>query len=313
MFVYLDLVEQFSCKQCGTCCRNNWLVTVDEAGYRRNRELFQARGRSAEFLQAFIPLASEADYGEYARIAKREDGGYWFLTPQHLCRLQQIAGHEHLDTVCQWFPRYPMDTERGIELSLSFSCPAALNLALRAEPLRVIRSEKLPIATMPIDFINHVYPSQQPENSALRYYFEIEQHLIGLLQERQIPLVDRLLLVRGFVIELGRFADPESMGRDINNLRQADYAKMDQMASSQVQGMDSPVHWLIENYFVNFIFRKSLYVHGLAKTVRQFDRMQERLRKPLGGTGNARADTQATVDVILQMELEYNHNSRKIL
>ncbi len=309
MFVYLDIVEKFTCRQCGVCCRNNWLVTVDEAGYRRNRELFQAAGREDEFLQAFVPLLSEADYGEYARIAKRAGGGCWFLTPENLCRLQQIAGHEHLDTVCQCFPRYPMDTERGIELSLSFSCPAAVKLALREQPLRIVRSEDSPIPRLPLDFVNHVYPCQQPEHSALRYYFEIEQHLIDLLQQRQLTMAERLSMTRRFVTALECLADPERMGREINCLVQSDYERIDEITPVGGADRSGPVQWLIENYFVNFIFRKSLYSNGFAKTLQQLGLMQERL----GGflREGVACDENDVAQVILQLELEYNHNSRK--
>jgi len=78
IFVYLDIVREFSCKQCGVCCRNHWLVTVDEAGYRRNRDLFGAAGDGAEFRQAFIPLGTAADYGEFARIAKKQQAAAGF-------------------------------------------------------------------------------------------------------------------------------------------------------------------------------------------------------------------------------------------
>lgn len=309
MFVYLDIVEKFACQQCGVCCRNNWLVTVDEAGYLRNRELFQAAGREDEFLQAFVPLLGEADYGEYARIAKRASGGCWFLTPENLCRLQQIAGHEHLDTVCQWFPRYPMDTQRGIEFSLSFSCPAALKLALREQPLRIVRSEESPIPRLPLDFVNHVYPSQQPEHSALHYYFEIEQHLIDLLQQRKLALTERLSMTRRFVTALECLTDPEKMGREINCLVGSDYERIDALASAGGPDRGGPAQWLIENYFVNFIFRKSLYSNGFAKTLQQLGLMQERL----GGYLHEGVifDENDVAQAILQLELEYNHNSRK--
>lgn len=129
MFVYLDIVEEFSCKQCGACCRNDWLVTVDEPGYRRNQSLFASQQRSEEFSTAFIPIRSGQEPGEYASIAKNENGACHFLDEQNMCRLQKLGGHEHLDRVCQLFPRYPMDTARGVEISLSFSCPEALRLA----------------------------------------------------------------------------------------------------------------------------------------------------------------------------------------
>ncbi|MHC1761144.1 MAG: flagellin lysine-N-methylase [Negativicutes bacterium] len=309
IFVYLDIVREFSCKQCGVCCRNHWLVTVDEAGYRRNQDLFGATGDGAEFRQAFIPLGTAADYGEFARIAKKAAGGCWFLTEQNLCALQQRAGHDHLDAVCQWFPRYPMDTERGIEISLSFSCPAAVQLAVREQPLQIVRNERLPIDMMPQNFVTHVYPSQQPENSALRYYFEMEGHLIHVLQFRKLSLLERLAMVRQTIDSLSRLTAPDTMGRDINRLFQADYDRLD--AALARLSAEGPLHWLIENCFVNFIFRKSLYSHGFAKGLKRFDLFQERLNVFMQKADPDDEDVLAASAAIVQLELEYNHNGGK--
>ena len=57
MILYLDIVADFVCQQCGACCNNDWLVTVDEAGYRRNQRLFEQAGRQDEFFAAFHPRA----------------------------------------------------------------------------------------------------------------------------------------------------------------------------------------------------------------------------------------------------------------
>ena len=310
MFVYLDIVKDFVCKQCGVCCRNNWLVTVDAQGYQRNKDLFLSTGREEEFLQAFALLQEDADYGEYARIAKRPEGGCWFLTTGNLCQLQQLAGHEHLDAVCQWFPRYPMDTERGVEISLSFSCPAAVQLASGGEPLRLVRSEISPIAMTPLDFVTHVYPSQKPENSAMRYYFEIEGHLIDVLQSRSVSLTDRLGLVRQTMVRLAHLQDSETMGQDINLLFQENYDRLDVLEAAGENG-SGPLHCLAENYFVNFIFRKNLYDHGFAQTLRQLGLMQERLAKYLCEQQAGNEDIAELASVIVQLELEYNHNRRK--
>ena len=93
VYVYLDIVGDFVCQQCGVCCNNDWLVTVDEAGYRRNQRLFEQAGRPEEFAQAFLPLGGAAELGEYARIAKRPSGGGCFLTARHRTVAQlQLSG-----------------------------------------------------------------------------------------------------------------------------------------------------------------------------------------------------------------------------
>jgi len=31
MYIYLDIVEQFSCEMCGTCCRNDFFRIINNA------------------------------------------------------------------------------------------------------------------------------------------------------------------------------------------------------------------------------------------------------------------------------------------
>lgn len=307
MFIYLDIVEQFSCKQCGECCNRDWLVTVDEAGYRRNEELFANAGKTAEFRLAFS-IMQKGDVGEYARIHKKAGGACWFLTDGKLCSLQQVAGHEHLDSVCQWFPRYPMDTDRGIELSLSFSCPEALRLAMRETPLRIVRSHASPIMRRPTDFVAHVYPSRKAFSDPLRYYFELEGHLIDVLQERRLSLTARLELVRktltGFAETEGVEA-PESM---IKRLVQANYACMD--STDTDAAVSGPAEWLAENFFVNYIFRKNIYTKGLREAERTLAMLEERLRLYPGQAAEAEEHLATLQKTMVGLELELNHQSR---
>ena len=309
MILYLDIVADFVCQQCGACCNNDWLVTVDEAGYRRNQRLFEQAGRQDEFFAAFHPLGPAGELGEYARIAKRPSGGCWFLSAENLCCLQQVAGHQHLDTVCQWFPRYPMNTERGIELSLSFSCPAAVRLAMRQAPLRIVRSVDSPIDSTPVEFVRHVYPGQQPQDSILRYYFELEGHLIDLLQARQVPLADRFDLVESSLLAMGQWTEPEQFGRQLNELFRCNYGRIDALAEADEPGV-CPATWLVENYFVNLLFRKNLFVHGVTGLQRQLSQLWRQVLPCLGQAADT-GDTKPLEQLIVALELEWNHNSRR--
>ncbi|MBP2664037.1 MAG: hypothetical protein H6Q71_1985 [Firmicutes bacterium] len=159
---------------------------MDETSYRRNEALFTSTGRKAEFDQAFIRLKEAAGYGEYAYIAKQDRGGCWFLDTNNRCRLHKEAGHSHLDAVCQTYPRYPMSTSRGIELTLSFSCPAVLKLADREEPLAIIKADQQPMAFPENNYAVEIYPQQQSPWEPLHYYFELETHFIDILQCRSL-------------------------------------------------------------------------------------------------------------------------------
>jgi lysine-N-methylase len=238
MYIYIDFVPMFTCACCGTCCRNDWLVTVDEAGYERNRAFFARTGRAGEFAAAFRPLAGKRAAGEYAAIAKRPGGGCWFLRADNLCRLHREAGHEHLDGVCRLFPRYPMRTARGTEATLSFSCPEVLRLVERAAPLAIIRAEEAPTRLDGDGFTAEVFPGQQPLNSVLRYYFELEHHFIDIIQCRGLTVAGRLDFLAATAAALASLPSSPSIGREVDNLIRRNYDRLDATAGAGAIALD---------------------------------------------------------------------------
>lgn len=298
MFIYTDIVEQFSCQMCGNCCRNDWQVTLDEASYRRNEALFTAGGRAQEFEQVFIRLGQEAGYGEYAYVAKQAGGGCWFLTPKNTCRLHQEAGHSHLDAVCQTFPRYPMNTARGVELTLSFSCPAVIKLADRQAPLRIVKSEQQPIDLAAGSYAAEVYPRQHKAGNPLHYYFEWETHFIDILQCRSLPLAERLVFLDQTISEIDRLNQSETIASQLTALFNRNYDYLDTLAAPSLAGSSA----LLENFLVSFVFKKPFYLYGLTKSRRLLARMWQQI---------SQADN--LTDTIMQLEFQYMHNRKTLL
>lgn len=311
MFIYLDILPQFKCAMCGECCRREWLVTVDEAGYRRNGQLFARLGQGEEFRAAFVPLANNAAAGEYAAITKRPAGGCWFLGADNLCRLQLTAGHEHLDGVCRLFPRYPMNTARGIEITLSFSCPEVLRLLERPEPLAVVRSEEAPLAVEKGSFTAEVFPSQQPRHSPLFYYFELEHHFIDIVQCRALPLSARLQLLADTVRRLGRLAPNEAAGRGLTAIIADNYACLDAAAEGGTAARTT-AEVLLEHFFVNLIFKKIFYLYGLEQAMALLAEMWQRLATARGRAAGPADDLAITRTAVMEIEFEYCHNRQAL-
>jgi lysine-N-methylase len=205
-----------------------------------------------------------------------------------------------------------MDSERGIELSLSFSCPAAVKLALREAPLQIVRAESSPIPMLPVEFVRHVYPGQQQPQSILRYYFELEGHLIDLLQARQLSLSARLELAQRSLRQIDTWQEPAEFGQLLNRLFQANYAELDAAADRQAQAQGGSASWLAENYYVNFLFRKNLYVDGVIDFLGQLDRMTQKIIPCMERSAGAN-DTTELEQLIVVQELDWNHNSRSRL
>lgn len=308
MYIYWDAVSHFRCQQCGLCCRRDWLITVDETSYRRNRAWFAANHNEAEFTRAFQPLATSSGIGEYAAIAKKPAGGCWFLEDNSLCRLHRLAGHQHLDSVCQVYPRFPVQTARGTEITLSFSCPAVLALVSRPEPLVFIRADEPPIPLNPESCTASVFPSQQPAHSPLRYYFELEFHFIDLIQNRRLPLAPRVELVARMAEELAALQDDEPQTA-ISRCIEANFAVLD-AAPAEEASPELTADILSEHYLANFIFKKPFYLYGL----QQGSTLLRTVWRLLAKAAAASADPlSATRQTIMELELEYGHNRQALL
>ena len=308
LYSYFDLFASFQCQMCGVCCRNDWMVTVDEASYQRNSALFLQTGRADEFHKAFIPITS-ASLGEYARIAKQPQGECWFLKPDNLCRLHQEVGHNQLDVVCQTFPRYPMGTARGIELTLSFSCPTVVKLASESY-VAVIRSENRPVNLYSTNFVTEVYPQQYPKNTPLHFYFELEQHFINILQWRNIPMEQRIHFLCKTADRIGSLQGDDT-GRELNRIINRDYAVLDSLGSYDLSPDASAI--LVENFFVNCIFKKLLYVHGLKSGADLLKLFWQHIQIASGNIPNRAVKWEQICSAIIELEFEYSHHRSRFL
>lgn len=307
MFNYPDIVKQFCCKMCGACCRHNWLVTVDEAGFNRNRHLFYKMGKAAEFTRAFQRITGPAGPGEYAYIAKDADGVCRFLQTDNLCMLHRLAGHDHLDSVCQTFPRYPMNSSRGIEVTLSFSCPAALQMVERVEPLHILRADERPVAFTEDSFVEHVFPRQKRSTDPLYYYFELEQHFIDILQCRAVALAERMALLQQTVQQISGADDKAVPGQRLNRIFADNYTFMEG-AGNLPPVEKAMAEIIIEHYLVNIIFRKIFYTYGLAKGWRILNKFYRFIRFAACATGDEKNTMETTKRAVVELEFRFGHH-----
>lgn len=311
MYVYLDIVKDFQCQMCGVCCRREWLVTVDEASYHRNKKLFSAQGKAAEFEKAFIPLEKQTTPGEFAFITKKAWGGCWFLTEDNCCRLHRDAGHEHLDTVCQTFPRYPMDTSRGMEVTLSFSCPAVMEKVRRIDPLTIIRSSEPPTAFNEEASVVSVYPKQRHKFDVFRYYFELEHHCIDILQWRGAGIAERLRLLEETIGAVAAVCKQSLCSQDMKAVFYRNYEMMDKLPAGKEKEELCTPEILAEHFLVNLLFKKVLYLYGQKRTMQLFWDSWQSIEESCRNKEREEA-LLAAAQVIMDIELQYGHNRQAL-
>lgn len=123
----LDLPDNvvFTCQNSGACCRNDWLIGVDEASHERLRTVDWPRydrslGPGEKFTKLPLPLAS----GETITFARKPDGACVFLDAETKCSIHRHLGYDAKPQVCREFPYSFVETPDGIAVGVSFACTA---------------------------------------------------------------------------------------------------------------------------------------------------------------------------------------------
>jgi Fe-S-cluster containining protein len=115
----------FTCQNSGACCRNDWLIGVDDTSYQRLRHTDWARVDPAlppgeKFATLPHPLAS----GETRTFARTAGGACVFLDRDTRCSIHRHLGARAKPQVCREFPYTFIETPDGVSVGLSFACTA---------------------------------------------------------------------------------------------------------------------------------------------------------------------------------------------
>lgn len=126
-----------------------------------------------------------------------ESGRCKALTADGRCQWQLELGYEYLSDVCKVYPRLIFASSRGLEFSLSFSCPAAAATLKQAEPVSFTLEEA---GTSEFFFmrpseVGYYAPERLPATDLKTHYFLIEAGLIRIIQDRSYTIGERLILI----------------------------------------------------------------------------------------------------------------------
>jgi lysine-N-methylase len=126
----LDAEQQFTCSQCGRCCRRPWeiVVTPSEAESYRKRNasrLYRERASGPEG-SARDPFELIPGTRGFHRIRKRDDGACGFLSPENRCRLHEELGGARKPLTCRMFPFRFHPVDDAVRVTTSFCCPTTI-------------------------------------------------------------------------------------------------------------------------------------------------------------------------------------------
>jgi lysine-N-methylase len=148
----LPTIQNWSCHQCGNCCREYYVSVTDEEKQRIEQQGWAAR---PEFqgTPLFAWYAGPPWRKEY-RLTHRADGSCIFLDERGLCRIHGEFGEPAKPIACQLYPYMLVPAGNEMRVSVRFSCPSVVKnlgrpVAEQGDAIRRYAKELIPRAARP--------------------------------------------------------------------------------------------------------------------------------------------------------------------
>jgi lysine-N-methylase len=194
--------------ECEDSCCHGMSVLVDKKTYERYQAFPEEKLGSLVKQYVSINVMSATD-SLYARISPNSSNRCPFLSEERLCSVQKQYGSEHLSATCSTYPRALNSVENELEVSLYLSCPQAARQILldpnstqsvgNASSGRFRTDQFSLLATM----------GSESLYKPVRYFWEIRELIVAMVQDRGRPMWQRLFLLGTLCRRLGEITSVE--------------------------------------------------------------------------------------------------------
>lgn len=165
-----------------SCCCYSWRIAFDRKDYLKIKKQRGSADLNARLERALHRLHNKDWYGEFVL-----ENGMCPLLRDGLCGLQREKGEKVLPLVCRTFPRREEHVPSGyLERSLSPGCEAVLALLWD-------RTEGVDFRSDPLPPEKQKTLTLQDDSPLAPYFQEIRSVCIDFLQDRALPLPQRIL------------------------------------------------------------------------------------------------------------------------
>lgn len=118
--VILPILQNWSCHNCGGCCREHQIVITADEKKRIDKQKWTAADGVAVDQPLIVP------HGRDFRLSHQTDGACVFLNDQGLCRIHAKFGEAAKPLACRAYPYAVHPSGNSVTVSLRFSCPSVV-------------------------------------------------------------------------------------------------------------------------------------------------------------------------------------------
>ncbi len=192
----------FECTRCGDCCRG-WQVMLGPGEPERLQSL-DWHGHADDLVDVSVVVRHDQK-GNRSILARRDGGACVFLGEENQCRVHEHFGSDAKPLMCRLFPFGFFPVGDRVAVDVSFACRSVSEGTGRA--LKVREPEWTKLVGDTNDDTRHRFSKKYEVDGALLW--ELEHHLLELLSNRSLSVVERVQAVSEF-IRLATTSDPST-------------------------------------------------------------------------------------------------------
>lgn len=225
-------LKDFRCigSPCEDNCCIGWDVDFDKKSFQKYSKIKD--GELGKLFKTCVRPNPDAfsDAVDFATVKLKKNKVCPFLDEAHLCKIQSGFGETYLSNVCATYPRYTNVIDGVYEHSATVSCPEAARLILKNPKGITFTEGEEPVSARCI--LTYEVKSRERSNPPrVRYLQELRDVSLSVLQKRQMPLEERILLLGEFYEKL----EKEGAGKTGKGLPAFITAFKNEMASGAVK------------------------------------------------------------------------------
>ncbi len=141
--VILPILQNWSCHNCGGCCREHQIVITAEEKKRIDKQKWKTTDGVVDDRPLIVA------HGDRFRLNHQADGACVFLDEKGLCRIHAKFGEAAKPLACRAYPYAVHPSGNSVTVSLRFSCPSVVQnlgepVAQQRKTLEALAQEIVP-------------------------------------------------------------------------------------------------------------------------------------------------------------------------
>ncbi len=198
--VYPEYYEEFKCigGSCEDSCCIGWDIDIDKVTFRKYYKVQDLEMKRMFQKNVYNNEDSFSDDVDYGKVKLKADKRCPFLDCDNYCVIHSKLGEEYLSNVCTCFPRITNLVDGSYEKSLDVACPEAASILLLKEEGIKFKESKEEIGK---HIISNAVDTKSKElnNSLAKYFKEVREVSIKIIQNRNLELGERLFILGEFI------------------------------------------------------------------------------------------------------------------